>query len=167
MDFLSTCVYTTIHMDERVTMQGAWSPMVRVGIAGAAGGLGLWLAATLVLRGIIGPLFCKVDSAFAVCSNGGYIAELTATLIMSVVMVSALMRLAVFRPLLVVLIVNFALFGLFQKASQLPIVESVLWCMAAYAVAYVLGAWVASGKRFWLVVVLGAVVAASTRLILS
>lgn len=125
--------------------------VVRIAILGAVLGLIAWGVSALVANYVIDPLFCKVEGGnFSVCSQGGLLASNIASLLVGGLAVIALLRLGVFRPLLISLAVVITLWGIGPWMGALPWYVSLTWTILLYAVAYVAFSWLARIRVFWI-----------------
>ena len=90
-----------------------------------------------------------------------------AAIIGAIVGLFFLVKLQVFRPLLVVLAAVVSLWGVVGLAGLLPWYGVGLSTIALYALAYSLFTWVARIRAFWLVVLLLIVLVVAVRVMLS
>jgi hypothetical protein len=140
--------------------------VVRIAILGAVLGLIAWGVSALVANYVIDPLFCKAEGGnFSVCSQGGLLASNIASLLVGGLAVIALLRLGVFRPLLISLAVVVTLWGIGPWMGALPWYESLSWTILLYAVAYVAFSWLARIRLFWIALLATAVVIIAARFI--
>ena len=84
---------------------------------------------------------------------------------MSVVGISVLVKLGVFRPLLIVLASLITLWGLSGWLADVSIVEAALWSSLVYGLSYITYAWLARIRRAAVMVIVVALVVISARLI--
>ncbi|MNT18605.1 hypothetical protein D3C72_1538190 [compost metagenome] len=140
--------------------------VVQIAILGAALGLIAWLVSALVSNYVIDPLFCKAEGGnFSVCSQGGLLASNIASLIVGGLEVVGLLRLGVFRPLLISLAVIISLWGIGPWMGALPWYQSLLWTILLYAVAYLAFSWLARIRVFWIALLATIIVIVAVRLI--
>lgn len=112
-----------------------------VGVAG-------WLLNLAIQRFFVEPIFCRNADSFAMCANGGTIAWVIAIIIVSAAGLFSLVRIGVFRPLLVVLAAVIALWGVSSWLGPLEWWQAMLWQGALFALAYMLFTWIARAERF-------------------
>ena len=97
-------------------------------ITGAAG----WLLYLAIAHYFIDPVFCRTATTFAVCRNGGTIAWAAASIIVAGAAVAVLAKLAIYRPLLIVLGALVALWGahawLGGMVWRTCMADCVIWC---------------------------------------
>jgi hypothetical protein len=142
--------------------------VVQIFILGAVLGLVAWLISALVSNYVIAPLFCKAEGGnFSVCAQGGLLASNIASLIVGGLAVVALLRLGVFRPLLISLAVVISLWGIGPWTGALPWYESLTWTALLYAVAYLAFSWLARIRVFWIALLATLIVIVVVRLIPS
>ncbi len=101
------------------------------------------------------------------CSTGGQYAAILAGIVGGAAALFALMRIQVFRPLLVVIGVTISLWGVALTILDWPWYAVVLASAGLHAIAYGLFAWVSRIRLFWIVIVLLLAVVVATRLILA
>jgi hypothetical protein len=140
--------------------------VVQILILGAVLGLIAWVVSALVSNYVIAPLFCKADGGnFSVCAQGGLLASNIASLLVGTLAVVALLRLGVFRPLLISLAVIISLWGIGPWMGALPWYESLAWTALLYAVEYLAFSWIARIRVFWIALLATVIVIVAARLI--
>lgn len=142
--------------------------IVHVALLGVFLGLVAWGVTALVSNYVIDPLFCKAEGGnFSVCAQGGLLASNIASLLVGVLGVVALLRLGVFRPLLISLAVVITLWGLGPWLGALPWYEALIWSVVLYVVAYVVFSWLARVRTFWVALLTTIILIVATRIISS
>lgn len=140
--------------------------VVQVAILGAILGLIAWGVSALVANYVIDPLFCKAEGGnFSVCSQGGLLASNVASLLVGGLAVVALLRLGIFRPLLISLAAIITLWGIGPWMGALPWYESLIWTILLYAVAYLAFSWLARIRIFWIALLATVIVVVAARLL--
>lgn len=137
--------------------------------AGGVGfGVGLfgWLLSLAVQNFFIINVFCRSADDFGVCANGGNVAWAIAFVLVGAISVFALVRLVIYRPLLIVLAAFVALWGIAPWLAPLDWYWQALWNTLLFGLAYSVFAWLATIERFLYSVVAMAVVVLLTRLAL-
>jgi hypothetical protein len=135
---------------------------VRVLIAGLIAGA---IAGGLTL--LFSIYVFKVTPCYAeTCGTGGQYAAILAGIVSATIGLFWLIRLQVFRPLLVVIAVTIALWGVSLSVLDWQWYYVVLISAGLHAVAYGLFAWLSRIRAFWLVVVLLILIIAGIRFIL-
>jgi len=117
-------------------------------VTGFAVGASAWLLNLAVQRFFVEPVFCNNADSFAMCANGGTIAWVLAIIITSAIGLFALVRIGIFRPLLVALAATIALWGISSWLGPVVWWEATLWHGLLFALAYILFMWIARAERF-------------------
>lgn len=142
--------------------------VVQILVLGVVLGLIAWVVSAVVANYVISPLFCKADGGnFSVCAQGGLLASNIASLVVGGLAVVALLRLGVFRPLLISIAVIITLWGIGTWMGALPWYESLAWTALLYAVAYLVFSWLARIRVFWIALIATVIVIVAARLIPS
>jgi len=110
--------------------------MAQVVVLGAATGLIVWILTFLVKQAVIVPLFCS-----GACTNATDVAGIVATVLGGAVGLMGLVRIGVYRPLMIVIAVAIALGGLAGLVYGMAWYQTLLWSVALYAAAYAAFAW--------------------------
>lgn len=101
------------------------------------------------------------------CGTGGQYAAILASIISGAAALFWLMRVQVFRPLLVVLAVTVALWGVSLYILAMPWYVVLAISSGLHAVAYGLFTWISRLRQFWLVILLTLMIVAGLRFILA
>jgi len=139
--------------------------IVQTLLVGLAVGILGWLLDMAIQRFFIEPVFCRNADSFSMCANGGTIAWVIAIIIASAIGLFSLIRINVFRPLLVVLAAAVTLWGVSGWLGPLVWWQALLWHGALFAVAYLLFVWLARAERFPLAFITTIVVILLLRLV--
>lgn len=156
VDYVTESKPAIIEQDARLS--------VRVALTGALMGLLVWGIAALLERFVLRAIFCGDPSA-AACVNLTTYSGNIAAVIVAIVGVVALVRLGVFRPLLIVLGAAISLWGLSAWLSGLGIVEQILWSVLLYTLLYSLYAWIARIRHAAVVILVFIAVVIASRVI--
>lgn len=156
VDYVTEAKPAIIEQDGRLS--------IKVAVTGLVLGILTWGLTLLLERFVLRALFCGDPSA-AACVNITTYAGNIAAVIVAIIGVVALVRLNVFRPLLIVLGGAISLWGMAAWLQDLGRVEQVLWSALLYALLYSLYAWVARIRNAVVVLIVFAIVALATRLI--
>ena len=132
---------TTVNGPSRQSLIGAT-------LVGAIVGLSGWLLTLAIQYWLIEAVFCRSADTFSVCANGGNIAWVTAHLVVVIASVVALVRVNVYRPLMVVIASLLALWGLGAWLAPMAWYFFLGWEVVLFALAYTLFTWLASLERF-------------------
>lgn len=144
-----------------VVIEQQRSVFVRVALLGAALGLAAWVLTYLLERFVLSSLVCGGE----VCAQGTVFAGNIAGVIIAIVGVAALVRMAVYRPLLIALSAIISLWGLAAWLGGLSILESVGWTVLLYALAYSAYTWIARIRNVPIMLILVAVLVIASRVI--
>ncbi len=139
--------YTTVTDTTTRTTFGQNSLFTALAVGAVVGACG-WLIALAVQHFFIGNVFCRSADSYAVCANAGTIGWAVAHGIVALVSLFALVRAAVYRPLLVVLAAFIALWGIHAWLAPMVWWQATLWQAVLFGIAYALFAWLASAERF-------------------
>lgn len=137
---------------------------MRIALVGAIVGLLTWGLAQLLERFVLGGLFCG-DEASHVCMNVVAYSGNIAAIVMAVIGVVVLVRMSVYRPLLIALGAIISLWGLAAWVQSLGLIEQIAWTTGLYVLFYSLYAWVSRIRSAAVVVVVFVVVAVASRLV--
>lgn len=126
--------------------------MLMIALAGAGAGVIVWGLTAVLGNYVLGGILCH--SQTMQCASADQYAEILASIVAAGAGLFALVRMQVFRPLLVVLGALLSLWGVVALASTLPWYGTLLSCLFMYAAAYLAFAWLARLRSFGLVLVL-------------
>ncbi len=101
------------------------------------------------------------------CGTGGQYAAVLASIISGATALFWLMRLQVFRPLLVVLAVTVGLWGISLYTLGMPWYAVLAISGGLHAVAYGLFTWISRLRQFWVVIFLTILIVVALRFILA
>lgn len=130
------------------TVELSLKNLLSIAFVGAGVGVLTWLISLLLQVLVIEPIFCQSADSFNACANGGTISVITSTIVANILGLIALVRLGVYRPLLVVLAAIITLFGIHSFVGSMSWYEATAWYAAVYAISYALYAWVARMVSF-------------------
>ncbi len=137
-DTESTSGLIDIHMDM----------LVRVALLGLGLGIVTWGLAMLLDHFAIQPLFCHNQPATGICANTQGLAGNIALVMMAVAGVLGLVRLGVYRPMLVAIAVAICLWDLFGWLNGIVWYESLGWAALIFTAAYALFTWLVRPRNF-------------------
>jgi hypothetical protein len=140
---------------------------VRTFIAGIIVGLAIWGLAVFLEKYVFDALLCQGGDQAMRCDSAVRYAEIAATLLGAGAGLFFLIKLQVFRPLLVVLAAMAALWGILSVVQPFPPYGIALAVGGLYGAAYILFAWVSRLRLFWLVVIVLVACVAAARSILA
>lgn len=143
-----------------------WQSLVQVGLFGAGLGLLSWLLTILVKQVIFVPLFCG-DPTNAACVGATGSAGVLALIVAGIVGLLGLVRLGVYRPLLVALAAAVSLWGVALWTGEMQWYEAAAWSVLLYALVYVVFTWLVRPRTFGLALALVVIVAILSRVVSS
>ena len=120
---------------------------VQIVLLGIGLGVGAWVLSELIRRVILVPLFCG-DPNSMVCVNSHDFSANSAAIIAVVAGLMGLVRLSVYRPLLIVIAALVSLWGLGAWTTSLSWYESLAWFVILYALCYFAFAWLVRLQSF-------------------
>ncbi len=138
--------------------------VIQIALFGAVLGVAAWVLSLLVRQVIFVPLFCG-DPASGACVNATGTATMIAGLLAGIVGLLGLVRLSVYRPLLIVLAAVIALWGIGALTAQLPWYEALSWSVILYALTYLAFSWLVRPRLFVPAVILVVVAVVLIRLL--
>lgn len=147
---------TIIDLDRRM--------FLRIVLTGFFVGLATWGLTFVLNNYVLTAWFCSDDGSL-VCSSSTIYAGNIAAVILAIVGISALVKLGVFRPLLIALASLITLWGVAGWLSSVSIIESILWTSILYGVSYITYAWLARIRRAEIMIAIVAIVVVASRLV--
>lgn len=138
---------------------------VQIFTAGAVVGLVIWGLSLLLDTYVYQMLLCRGEGGR--CDSSLQYAQVTAIVLAALTGLFSLVRLQVFRPLLVVIAATVALWSLQGLTASLPWWYALLAVAGVYGVGYLLFAWLVRVRSFVLACVLAVVVVVITRLAIN
>lgn len=121
--------------------------LIQIALLGAGIGAVAWVIALVVKHIALVPLFCG-DPTTGLCVGADNTAGAIASVLAAFVGLLGLVRLSVYRPLLIVVAVAIGLWGLGSLLSGLMWFESLGWMVLLHAIMYVLFAWIVRPRSF-------------------
>lgn len=151
--------------------QTVYTPMgikqlIQVAIFGIAAGLLVWGLTYVLETYALKALLCANKEALT-CATSAQFGEIIATLVTGAIGLFILVKIQVFRPLLVVIATVVNLWGLISFVSEQPWYVIGLSSAGLYMITYLLFTWITRLRLFWLVVVLLLALIVAMRLILT
>lgn len=138
--------------------------VMRIVLLGVGVGIVGWLLSLVIYHVILTPLFCG-DVSSSQCAGATGSAANIASIVMAVVGLLGLVRLSVYRPLLIVVAVVVSLWGLGGWTTGLPWYETLSWWAVLYALCYITFSWLVRPRAFAPAVVLIVVAVVLIRLL--
>lgn len=128
--------------------------IVRVALLGIGLGVVAWVLSSLLSKFAIEPLFCHDQPATGICANPSDAAGNIALVLLGIAGTLGLVRLGVYRPMLIVIAVSVCLWDLFGWLHGVLWYESLGWAALIFAATYVLFTWLVRPRNFFLTLVL-------------
>lgn len=149
------------------TIDFANKRLVLAGIVGLVVGALSWLLSLLLQNVFVEPVFCRSADAFAACANGGTISMALALFVTNIIGLFALVKIGVYRPLLVIIAALATIVGLHLWLGGLGWLEAAVWYAIVFAIAYVLYAWIARLASFGSAIAAMLVVIVAIRILMT
>lgn len=138
--------------------------LLQAALLGAGMGLVAWVLGLLVRHIVLVPLFCG-DPGNVVCLNQSDVAANVAAIIVVFVGLMGLVRLSVYRPLIIVLATAASLWGIGMWTAHLAWFETAIWFALLYALCYEAYAWLVRPRSFVPMIVLVVIAVILVRLL--
>jgi hypothetical protein len=134
-------------------------------LLGAISGLLVWGLSFLLDTYIFHAVLCQAGSAE--CSTTGQYSMITASVITAILTLLALVRVGVFRPLLVVLAVTISLWSLVETLWGSAWYVGAILSIVLYALAYGTYSWIARIQNFWLSLAISVLLLIAIRFVIT
>lgn len=146
-------------------------PMLRtdfisVIILGAIIGLFIWGFGAALNRFVFEEYFCQGDIS-SQCGSAKSFSVAAASLVGGIAALTGLIRLRVFRPLLVLIASLVSTWGVVQTSWDLGRFTGIVAVIVLYALAFGVFAWIARIREFWIALVAMIVLVVAVRLALT
>ncbi len=131
---------------EAVHPHAAWNTMnvrsiVTVFLYGFGVGILTYALYIALEQFVFDPILCKENSALVHCEDAPSIAGGVAMILGSLAGLALLVRERVYRPIMAILGVLIALWGIFTVTASLPLIVAILYVALLFAAAYTLFSW--------------------------
>lgn len=137
--------------------------LLQVALLGIGLGVASWLLTLLIRQIIFVPLFCG-DPSNSMCVGATGSAGVIALIATAIAGLLGLVRLGVYRPLLVALAAAVMLWGMSVWLGGLYWFEALAWSIVLYALSYVVFTWLVRPRNFGVAAVLVVVVVLLARI---
>lgn len=138
--------------------------LIQVVLLGAGMGLVYWLLTLAIRQVVFVPLFCG-DPASSMCVGATGGAGVVALIAVTIIGLLGLVRLAVYRPLLIVLATTMSLWGIASWTAPMFWLEGLAWTVVLFAFCYAVFTWLVRPRAFGIAVALVVVVVLLARLV--
>lgn len=138
--------------------------IIQVVLLGIILGAVTWLLTLLIDRFVITAIFCS-DAGNGICANAGTVAGNVALVLTAIGGLLGLIRLGVYRPLLVVIAASIVLWGLSGWMNGMLWYETLAWTVLLYAATYATFAWLVRPRFFLAAIILVLIVVIVARIL--
>jgi hypothetical protein len=121
--------------------------IIQIALLGAVLGAISWVGAFLAQHVVLMPLLCGAANSGA-CLDVANSSANAAAVIIGIVGLLGLVRLSIYRPLLIVLAVVVSLWGMGGLTAKLQWYEALSWSVVLYAFCYLTFAWLVRPRSF-------------------
>lgn len=139
--------------------------VVRIALLGIALGIVAWGLGSLLGRFVVAPLMCVGEAAGVVCASAEMTAGNISLVLVAIAGVLGLVRLGVYRPMLVAIAVGVCLWNLSALLAGLAWYEALAWTALIYMIGYAAFSWLVRPRHFVIVLVVLIVVVFATRIV--
>ena len=136
--------------------------VIQVALLGIILGLVAWIGSVVIKQAILTPLFCG-DPTNGVCINATNVAGNASAVVVAFFGLMGLVRLSVYRPLLIALAVLISLWGIGGWTNGLEWYEAIAWFIALYTFCYLAFSWLVRPRSFAPTIILVLVAVAAIR----
>lgn len=127
--------------------------VVRVALLGLAIGVVAWALTFGLRRYAVGPILCPTTGSQDACSSTASVSGNIALILTAVAGMLGMVRLGVYRPMLVAIAAVLALWGIGGWLSNIVWYEAIGWSALIYMVTYVALSWLVRPRNLIIVVV--------------
>lgn len=157
---------------EAVEPQSAWATMswralISIGLIGVLIGVVTYALYLVLLHLVFEPIMCRDSVALVRCGSKESVSSGVAIVLASMVGLVFLVRERVYRPLLVILAVALAMWGLFVAVASLPWLTATLIVAITFALCYMLFAWLVQPNSLAISLILATLAVVAVRLVLT
>jgi len=139
----------------------AWFYIIGVG---AGVGLAYWVTTILLGRYVVEPLACRDVATAAACVGSLGLAGKIASVILATIALLFMIRLSLFRPIIIAVAAAVLLWDLSVWTTGLFWAEALAWSVVLYALSYALFGWVARQFSLIIAIIIAAVLAIGIRI---
>jgi hypothetical protein len=139
---------------------------IRILLLGAGAGIAVWGLGYLLDAYVFQAALCQ-NNVVDNCAASPHYAAATASVVVAVAMLLLLVRVAVFRPLLVVLATTISLWGFVETLVVTPWYFAAIASALLYAAAYGTFVWLARMRNFWIALIAFVVLLVAVRFVIT
>jgi uncharacterized protein (DUF486 family) len=145
----------------------AWKDELSALASGAIVGALTWVLAYLLTEYVLGMIACRTGSSIVSCSDAGFVSAVIGLILASVAGLTILVRRRIFRPLLVVLAAGISLWGVNGSWLEERSVFSLILSVIITALVYLVFAWFAKIRQFWIALIISVLLVIIFRLAIT
>ena len=149
-----------VYESKPVVIDQPKSMLLKVIVSGVALGFVVWALTYVLERFVLGSLLCDGD---VLCVKGTAFSGSIAAVVAAIIGVATLVRMNIYRPLLIALGAVVSLWGLTKWLNGLSVLEAVGWTVLLYALAYGAYAWIARIRSVPILLITFALIVVATR----
>lgn len=153
--------------NEPAVKQSVWRDEASVAISGALVGLLIWILTYVLTEYVIGRIACNTGSSIISCSDAPGVSAGFALVFASLAGLTILVQRRIFRPLLVVLMSAITLWGINGAWLNERTVVNVILTIIMAALTYLVFAWFAKLRQFWISAGISLLIVVIFRLLMS
>ena len=136
-------------------------------VLGGVAGVLIWLLGTVLNQFVFEAYLCQGAEVARQCDNAKNYAVVIASLVGAVAALAGLIRLRVYRPLLVVIASLVSTWGVVQLSWGIQWFFGMFIVIALYALAFGVFSWIARIREFWITVLIMIILVVAVRLALA
>jgi hypothetical protein len=121
--------------------------LVQIALLGLGLGAGFWLLTQIIRQVILVPLLCG-DPTTSACIGASDTSGAIAMVVVAIIGVLGLVRLSVYRPLIIVVATAISLWGLSGWVAGLAWYEGLAAAVILYAISYIAFSWLVRPRAF-------------------
>jgi hypothetical protein len=127
--------------------------VVRVALLGLAIGFVAWVLTWALAKYAVGPALCPTTGSHTACGSTDAIAGNIVLVVTAIAGMLGLVRLGVYRPMLIAIAVVLGLWGIGAWLSNIVWYEALGWSALVYMAAYVAFSWLVRPRNFIVVLI--------------
>jgi hypothetical protein len=158
---------TVVSNTESTVRFGAWKDEISAFVGGTIVGVATWILTYILNQYVIGMIACRADSSIIGCSDAPVVSAAFGLIFASVAGLTVLVRRRVFRPLLVVLAAGISLWGINGSWLVSHNLLDFLLSVVITALVYLVFAWFAKVRQFWISLLITVVLVVIFRLMIT
>lgn len=145
----------------------SWRSLASIGLIGVLIGFVTYALYLVLLNYVFEPIMCRDSVALVRCGSKEGFSSAVAIVLASMVGLVFLVRERVYRPLLVILSVALAMWGVFMLVLGMNWLAATLVVVAAFALSYMLFSWLVQPASLLYALIFVTVAVVAVRLVLT